>query len=75
MNTLTLSRLIACAILVAALSQANLAEAGAPTEVLRGVFHDANVILTDPTTEQRPLERLVAIRAIFSRVFDFRDAA
>jgi phospholipid transport system substrate-binding protein len=75
MNTLTLSRLIACAILVAGLSQANLAEAGAPTEVLRGVFHDANVVLTDPTTEQRPLERLVAIRALFSRVFDFRDAA
>jgi phospholipid transport system substrate-binding protein len=43
--------------------------------VLRGVFHDANVVLTDPTTEQRPLERLVAIRALFSRVFDFRDAA
>jgi phospholipid transport system substrate-binding protein len=75
MNTLTLSRLIACAILVVGLSQANLAEAGAPTEVLRGVFHDANVVLTDPTTEQRPLERLVAIRALFSRVFDFRDAA
>lgn len=75
MNTLPLSRLIACAILVAGLSQANLAEAGAPTEVLRGVFHDANVVLTDPTTEQRPLERLVAIRALFSRVFDFRDAA
>ncbi len=75
MNNLTLSRLIACAILVAGLSQANLAEAGAPTEVLRGVFHDANIVLTDPTTEQRPLERLVAIRALFSRVFDFRDAA
>ncbi|HTI56503.1 MAG TPA: ABC transporter substrate-binding protein [Verrucomicrobiae bacterium] len=75
MNTLTLSRLITCAIFVAGLSQASLAEAGAPTEVLRGVFHDANVILTDPSTEQRPLERLVAIRALFSRVFDFRDAA
>jgi phospholipid transport system substrate-binding protein len=75
MNSLTLSRLIACAILVAALSQANLAEAGAPTEMLRGVFNDANRVLTDPTTEQRPLERLVAIRALFSRVFDFRDAA
>lgn len=75
MNNLTLSRLIACAILVAGLSQANLAEAGAPTEVLRGVFHDANIVLTDPTTEQRPLARLVAIRALFSRVFDFRDAA
>jgi phospholipid transport system substrate-binding protein len=75
MNTLTLSRLIACAILVAGLSQANLAEAGAPTEVVRGVFNDANRVLTDPATEQRPLERLVAIRALFSRVFDFRDAA
>jgi phospholipid transport system substrate-binding protein len=75
MNTLTLSRLIAYAILVAVLSQANLAEAGAPTEVLRGVFNDANRVLTDPATEQRPLERLVAIRALFSRVFDFRDAA
>jgi phospholipid transport system substrate-binding protein len=75
MNPLTPSRLIACAILVAALSQANLAEAGAPTDMLRGVFNDANRVLTDPSTEQRPLERLVAIRALFSRVFDFRDAA
>lgn len=75
MNPLTLSRLIACAILVAALSQANLAEAGPPTDMLRGVFNDANRVLTDPSTEQRPLERLVAIRALFSRVFDFRDAA
>jgi phospholipid transport system substrate-binding protein len=75
MNTLTLRQLIACAILVACLSQANLAEAGAPTEVLRGVFNEANRVLTDPATEQRPLERLVAIRALFSRVFDFRDAA
>lgn len=60
---------------VAGLGQANFAEAGAPTEMLRGVFADANRVLTDPATEQRPLERLVAIRALFSRVFDFRDAA
>jgi ABC-type transporter MlaC component len=43
--------------------------------MLRGVFNDANRVLTDPTTEQRPLERLIAIRALFNRVFDFRDAA
>jgi phospholipid transport system substrate-binding protein len=75
MNTLTLRRLVTRAILVACLSQANLAHAGAPTEVLRGVFTEANRVLTDPATEQRPLERLVAIRTLFSRVFDFRDAA
>lgn len=43
--------------------------------MLRGVFNDTNRVLTDPTNEQRPLERLIAIRALFSRVFDFRDAA
>jgi phospholipid transport system substrate-binding protein len=75
MDTSTLRRLVPCAILVACLTQANLAHAGAPTEVLRGVFTEANRVLTDPVTEQRPLERLVAIRALFSRVFDFRDAA
>jgi phospholipid transport system substrate-binding protein len=68
-------RLIVCATLAACLASANPAQAGPPTEMLRGVFNDANRVLTDPTTEQRPLERLVAIRALFSRVFDFRDAA
>ena len=75
MHTSALRRLLLCGILVAALAPANLAEAGAPTEMLRGVFSDANRVLTDPATEQRPLERLVAIRGLFSRVFDFRDAA
>ena len=75
MDTSTLRRLVPCAILAACLTQANLAHAGAPTEVLRGVFAEANRVLTDPVTEQRPLERLVAIRALFSHVFDFRDAA
>src|SRR4029077_200238 len=68
-------RLIVCATLAACLASANPAQAGPPTEMLRGVFNDANRVLTDPNTEQRPLERLIAIRALFSRVFDFRDAA
>ena len=75
MRASTLRHLLLCAILLAALGPANIAEAGAPTETLRGVFADANRVLTDPATEQRPLERLVAIRGLFSRVFDFRDAA
>src|SRR5258708_31806437 len=75
MSALTPRRLMVCAALVACLGTANLAGAGAPTEMLRGVFHDTNVVLTDPATEQRPLDRLIAIRALFSRVFDFRDAA
>ena len=75
MRASTLRHLLLCAILLAAMGPANIAEAGAPTEMLRGVFADANRVLTDPATEQRPLERLVAIRGLFSRVFDFRDAA
>ena len=50
-------------------------EAGAPTETLRGIYADANKILVDPTLEDRPMARLVAIRALFSRAFDFRGAA
>ncbi len=50
-------------------------EAGAPTETLRGIYGDANKILVDPTLEDRPMARLVAIRALFSRAFDFRGAA
>ena len=75
MRAAPLRHLLLCAILLAVLGPANIAEAGAPTEMLRGVFTDANRVLTDPATEQRPLERLVAIRGLFSRVFDFRDAA
>src|SRR5258708_11518128 len=75
MSALTPRRLMVCAALVACLGTANLAGAGAPTEMLRGVFHDANVVLTDSTTEQPPLDRLIAIRALFSRLFDFRDGA
>lgn len=75
MHALALRRGLLFSILAAGLLSVNPAEAGAPTEMLRGVFTDANRVLTDPTTEQRPLDRLIAIRALFSRVFDFRDAA
>ena len=51
------------------------AEAGAPTTTLRATFDQANQIIADPALEERPLERLVAIRALFSKVFDFRGAA
>jgi phospholipid transport system substrate-binding protein len=51
------------------------AEAGQPTDTLRATFAQANRIISDPATEDRPLERLVAIRALFSKVFDFRGAA
>ena len=51
------------------------AEAGAPTTTLQATFAQANQIIADPTMEDRPLERLVAIRALFSKVFDFRGAS
>ena len=51
------------------------AEAGQPTDTLRATFAEANQIISDPATEHRPLDRLVAIRALFSKVFDFRGAA
>ncbi|HSE05046.1 MAG TPA: ABC transporter substrate-binding protein [Methylomirabilota bacterium] len=51
------------------------AEAASPTETLRATFGQANQIISDPTTQDRPLERLVAIRALFGKVFDFRGAA
>lgn len=51
------------------------AEAGAPTTTLQVTFAQANQIIADPTMEERPLERLVAIRALFSKVFDFRGAS
>ncbi|MFI5325092.1 MAG: phospholipid-binding protein MlaC [Candidatus Rokuibacteriota bacterium] len=51
------------------------AGAGAPTTTLQATFAQANKIIADPTLEDRPLERLVAIRALFSKVFDFRGAS
>jgi phospholipid transport system substrate-binding protein len=66
---------VAVAVGLLCLLAAGKSEASGPTELLRGVFGEANRILKDPTTEDRPSERLTAIRALFSRVFDFRAAA
>ena len=54
---------------------ATAAEAGAPTSTLQATFAQANKIIADPTLEERPLDRIVAIRALFSKVFDFRGAS
>jgi phospholipid transport system substrate-binding protein len=66
---------ILCVALLAPALAPRSSQAGPPTEALRAVFGEANKILTSPATEQHPLERLAAIRALFSRAFDFRDAA
>jgi phospholipid transport system substrate-binding protein len=54
---------------------ASRAEAGPPTDALRDFFGAVNVVLSDPTTEEQPLERLRAIRRHVDDVFDFREAA
>lgn len=64
-----------CTLVFLCLSPPHSSEAGPPSDTLRAVFGDANKILTDPATRQRPLERLVTIQALVGRVFDFRDAA
>jgi phospholipid transport system substrate-binding protein len=50
-------------------------QAGPATDAVRATFAEANKIITDPATADRPYERLAAIRTLFSRVFDFRGAA
>ena len=51
------------------------AEAGSPTSTLQATFAQANRIIADPAMEDRPLDRIIAIRALFAKVFDFRGAA
>jgi phospholipid transport system substrate-binding protein len=51
------------------------AGAGAPTTALQATYAQANQIIGDPDMEDRPAERILAIRALFSKVFDFRGAA
>lgn len=46
-----------------------------PTETIQEVFARANLILTDPVTAERPLDRLLAIRKLVNDAFDFRSAA
>jgi len=50
-------------------------EAGPPTSLLQATFAQANHIIADPSMEDRPLDRILAIRALFAKVFDFRGAA
>lgn len=51
------------------------AQAGPATETVRATFSEANKIITDPATADRPRERIAAIRMLFSRIFDFRGAS
>src|SRR5712691_4131941 len=46
-----------------------------PTEALQQVFAQANDILTDPESVDRPLERLLAVRKLVNDAFDFKSAA
>ena len=49
--------------------------AGAPTERLREFFGKVNAVLTDPATEERPLERVARVRRLVNDVADMRAAA
>jgi phospholipid transport system substrate-binding protein len=66
---------VALVVALLGLLAASASEASGPTDLLRSVFAEANRILKDPATEDRPQERLALIRGLFSRVFDFRGAA
>jgi phospholipid transport system substrate-binding protein len=46
-----------------------------PTDALRQVFRQADKILTDPGTRERPLDRLLAVRQLVNEAFDVRSAA
>jgi phospholipid transport system substrate-binding protein len=49
--------------------------AGEPTDAMQDFFAAVNLVLNDPRTEGRPLERLRAIRRHVDELFDFREAA
>ncbi len=67
--------LFAIAALVWLLVGSASAQAGPATETVRATFAEANKIITDPATADRPHERIAAIRMLFSRIFDFRGAS
>jgi phospholipid transport system substrate-binding protein len=48
--------------------------AATPTDALRQVFAQADRILADPETEERPLERLLAVRKLVNDALDSRGA-
>lgn len=62
--------LLACVLLLASEGWA-----ATPTDALRQVFARADRILTDPETDERPLDRLLAVRKLVNEAFDFRSAA
>jgi phospholipid transport system substrate-binding protein len=51
------------------------AHAGAPTDRLREFFAKVNAILADPSTEDRPLERVVRVRRLVNDIADVQSAA
>lgn len=46
-----------------------------PTDEIREIFAETNRILTDPATEDQPIERLRGVLEIVERVFAFDEAA
>ncbi len=64
---------IATIVLVLALCPA--VWAATPTEAIRQVFTRADRILTDSKTDERTLERLLAVRKLINEALDFREAA
>jgi phospholipid transport system substrate-binding protein len=58
-------------VLVSALS----ASAGAPTERIREFFASVNRVIADPSFDDRPQERLLALRGLVVEIVDFRSAA
>ena len=66
---------VSAALAVVLLTTPTVWAATTPTDSLRAVFLQADQILTDPRTEERPLERLLAVRKLVSEAFDFRSAA
>ena len=51
------------------------AHAGAPTDRLREFFAKVNAILADPTTADRPLQRVALVRRLVNDVADVQSAA
>jgi phospholipid transport system substrate-binding protein len=51
------------------------ADPATATESLRATFTEANRIVTDPATAERPHDRLRAVRLLIGRAFDFAGAA
>lgn len=60
---------------VLVLSLSSPAWAGTPREALQGIFAEATRLLSDPATEERPLDRLIAVETLAADAFDFRGAA